>query len=387
MRPLSPTRLETRCRRPPLRDGIVPRPRLTRPLLGSADLPLALLVAPAGYGKTTVLSQWAEQDRRPFAWVTLDEGDNDPRRLLASIASVLDAIEPLGKRGRCRARGPSSCAPSTARSRSFVLVLDDVHVLRAAKSLELLTAIVDHMPRGSQVALASRDEPRMPVGRLRANRGVVELRFGDLAMTPSEAAALLEHGRVWTSTPMKSRRSCSGRRDGRPASTSRRCRCARAPAPATAVAWFGGHDRLVADYVRDEMLSGLSPEQISFLMRAAVLDERLRTPLRRGPGARGLRPRARRARALERDACSRPEDAGCYRYHGLLAQMLRSSFADRSPSGSRKLHRRAATWHSLHGDVDRAVTPCDRGPRRRPRRRPPLGEPGAVRRPTAATTR
>src|SRR5436190_12914725 len=80
--------------RPPLRDGLVPRPRLARRLLGSADAPLALLIAPAGYGKTTVLSQWAEQDRRPFAWLTVDHTHNDPRRLLGAIVSALDRIEP-----------------------------------------------------------------------------------------------------------------------------------------------------------------------------------------------------------------------------------------------------------------------------------------------------
>src|SRR3954451_23624710 len=115
--------LEAKRRRPPLREGLVSRRRLIRPLLGSADLPLALLVAPAGYGKTTVLSQWAEQDTRPFAWVTLEESENDAGRLLAAITSVLDKIEPVEAGA---AMAPDALLRAIeGRERSFVLVLDD----------------------------------------------------------------------------------------------------------------------------------------------------------------------------------------------------------------------------------------------------------------------
>jgi LuxR family maltose regulon positive regulatory protein len=330
----------------------VPRPRLVRPLLGSADLPLALLIAPAGYGKTTVLSQWAERDRRPFAWVTLDEGDNDPARLLASIGSVLDAIEPLEEDGV--ARRSDLLRALERRSRSFVLVLDDVHVLRSAKSIDLVTWLVDHMPWGSQVALASRDEPGIPVGRLRANREVVELRFGDLAMTPSEAAALLsmagaELGAEEVETIVR-------RTEGWPAGLYLAALSLRDDTdPGRAVAWFGGHDRLVADYVRDEMLAGVSRAQVSFLMRASVLGELS------GPLCDAVLERPDSARVLADLARSNvmlfaTQDPGRYRYHGLLAQMLRSELRRSEPEREADLHRRAAAWHSDHGDIDSAVT-------------------------------
>lgn len=348
--PTSTPRLEIRCRRPPLREGIVPRPRLTRPLLGSGDLPLALLVAPAGYGKTTVLSQWAERDRRPFAWVTLDEGDNDPRQLLASIASVLDAIEPV--EGAAVVRRTDLLRAFDDRSGSFVLVLDDVHLLRSPKSIELVTAIVDHMPWGSQVALASRNEPNVPVGRLRANRDVVELRFGDLTMTPSEAAALLSMaGMDLTAEEVE---TIARRTEGWAAGLYLAALSLREGAGGS-VASFGGHDRLVADYLRDEMLSGISPAQISFLMRASVLDEIS------GPLCDAVLERSDSARVLASLGRSNvmlfpTQDAGCYRYHGLLAQMLRSELRRSEPEQEPHLHRRAASWHSLDGDLDRAVS-------------------------------
>jgi LuxR family maltose regulon positive regulatory protein len=337
-----PMRLpESRHRRPPLRDDLVDRPRLVRRLIGSSDLPLALLVAPAGYGKTTLLSQWAEQDRRPFAWVTLDEGDNDPRRLLASISSVLAEVEPIG------------LSSLESRTRPFVLVLDDVHVIDAKQSLKALAEIVDRLPPGSQLALASRDEPRMPVGRLRANRNVAELRVRDLAMTSSEAAAMLRLAGVdladkqvetivrlaegWAAALYLGALSLGESAD-----------------PATAAMWFGGQDRLIADYLRDEVLSDLTPDQIGFLTRTAVLD-RLSGPLcdavlQRADSGRVL-AELERANVLL-FAC---EDAGYKRHHLLLGQMLRGELRRAEPELEPELHRRAAAWHVRRGDVDLAV--------------------------------
>jgi LuxR family transcriptional regulator, maltose regulon positive regulatory protein len=333
--------LESRHGGPPPRDGLVDRPRLVRRLVGSSDLPLALLVAPAGYGKTTLLSQWAEQDRRPFAWVTLDEGDNDSRRLLASISAVLGEIEPVDLRSL------------ESRTRPFVLVLDDVHVIDAQQSLRALAEIVDRLPAGSQLALASRDEPGMPVGRLRANRNVAELRFRDLAMTSSEAAAMLRLAGVHLAESQIE--TIVQLAEGWPAGLYLAALSLReSPDPATAAVWFGGHDRLIADYLRDEVLSDLAPDQIAFLTRTAVLD-RLSGPLcdavlqRRDSGR--VLAELERANVL----LFAGEDTGHRRHHRLLAEMLRGELRRAEPELEPELHRRAAAWHVRRGDVDRAV--------------------------------
>jgi LuxR family transcriptional regulator, maltose regulon positive regulatory protein len=308
----------------------VPRPRLVRRLLGSSDTPLVLLVAPAGYGKTTLLAQWAGEDRRPFAWITLDEDDNDPRRLLSSVASV-----------------------TADRQGSFVLVLDDAHVLRSRGSLDVIQGIVSQLPFGSQLALASRDEPRMRVGRLRANRDVVELRFGDLVMTPSEGAALLratgaELGAGEVDTIML-------RTEGWPAGLYLAAlSLGESVDSAACTASFGGDHRLVTDYLRDEVLSELAADRIAFLTRVAVL-ERLAGPLcdavlgRSGCG-RVLADLERRNLLV-----FAAEDAGWYRCHPLLSQMLRAELRRSEPELEPELHRRAAAWYSRNGQPDAAI--------------------------------
>jgi LuxR family transcriptional regulator, maltose regulon positive regulatory protein len=328
MRALSP---ESKHRRPSLPEGLVRRDRLVRRLLGSADLPVALLIAPAGYGKTTLLGQWAEQDGRPFAWLTLDDDDNDPARLAADIELALGTI---------KGRSPR------------VLVLDDVQVVRSEGSLKALRAIAGRLAPGSQLALASRDEPRMPVGRLRANRKVVELRARDLVMTSSEAAALIRNAGL----PLGGAeveaivRRTEGWAAGIYLAT---LSLAASEDPEAAVNRFGGDDRLIADYLRDEVLRDLTPQQMRFLARAAVLD------WLSGPLCDAVLDRSGSGRVLaelERaNVLVFPDDTGRHRCHPLLAQMLREELRRTEPSLERQLHGRAARWHAEQGEIDYAV--------------------------------
>jgi LuxR family maltose regulon positive regulatory protein len=353
--------LEPKHRRPRLREGLVARDRLVRRLAGSSDVPLALVIAPGGYGKTTILSQWADQDARPFAWLTVDDDDNDPRRLIASIAAVLDEIEPVDSRFREQLEAPqpkladllSGLARSLqSRTGAFVLVLDDVHAIRSEKSLSTLAAIVDRLPSGSRLALGSRHEPRMPVGRLRANRNVVELRPRDLVMTSSESAALLRLAGVELDERLVE--TIVQRAEGWPVALYLAALSIReSPDRATAATWFGGHDRLISDYLRDEVLSGLTPDRAAFLRRAALLD-RLSGPL-----CDAVLERADSARVLAELERSNvlvfPADGGHYRYHGLLSQMLRVELRRLEPALESQLHGRAAARYAGRGDVDSAI--------------------------------
>jgi LuxR family transcriptional regulator, maltose regulon positive regulatory protein len=150
-----------RRRRPlRLRSDTPRRERLLRRLGQSNEVPLILIVAPAGYGKTTLLSHWLADDPRQTAWVEIDEADDDPDRLMMSIALAL--AEPVSDDLTL-----SGFAGAIARRQEpFVLVLDDLQVLRSPEALAVVTAVADTVPAGSQVILASRQEPLLPIGRL-----------------------------------------------------------------------------------------------------------------------------------------------------------------------------------------------------------------------------
>jgi LuxR family maltose regulon positive regulatory protein len=263
--------------------GLVARERLVRRLMEARDVPLALLAAPAGYGKTTTLLEWAQHDERPFAWIALDWAADDPEQLLAAVES---ATGPLTKRGS-----------------PFVLVLDDLQFLRSAAAIDALKAIVARPPAGAQVVLASRSEP-FPLGRLRAHREVLELTSRDFVMTRREATALLALARVELGATEVD--ALVQRTEGWPAGLYLAAVSLREqPDAAAAAIRFGGDDRIVSDYIADSLLSDLSTAQVTFLRRTSVLD-RLSGSLcdavldesgRAAPGR--PRPRARAAYARE----------------------------------------------------------------------------------------
>src|SRR6478735_11559686 len=219
-----------RRRTRPVTPRAIRRPRLTRALTETTPSLLVSLVAPAGYGKTTLLCDWADRDERPFAWVTLDGEDNDPACLDASVRGAVDRVVAQHRTGR------------------LVLVLDDVHALREPGAERALAALLDGLPPEVTVALASRTPPPLPVARMRAQGRLAELGPRELAMDASEAAALL----ALAGAPLgdeEAARLLDGT-EGWPA--------ALALAALGSPAGFGGTDRLIAEYVRDEVLSELA---------------------------------------------------------------------------------------------------------------------------------
>ena len=291
-------------------------------------------MAPAGYGKTTTLLEWAQHDERPFAWVPLHRADDEAEHLRASVARATD--------------------PLTGRGREFVLVLDDVQVLRSRGAIDVLTALVEDPPAGAQLVLASRCEPPLPLGRLRAHREVLELTPRDFVMTRGEAAALLElAGAELAAADVD---TLVRRTEGWPAGLYLAAVSLRdQPDTAAAIARFGGDDRVVSDYVADSLLSELTAEEVTFLQRTSVLD-RLSGPLcdavlLESGSAERLRDLARANALVVR--LDRTDE--WYRYHGLLAQMLRAQLRRREPELERELHRRASQWYADHDDVDAAI--------------------------------
>jgi LuxR family transcriptional regulator, maltose regulon positive regulatory protein len=356
---------ELASRPAPLRHGLVPRPRLVRRLLDARALPVALIVAPAGYGKTTVLSEWDTCDRRPFAWVKLDADDNDARTLLSAIVVALDSAEPVGWDVR-EALG-SGAPDATAvvlrrlvrslgrRERPAVLVLDDLQMIRSRESRQLVTALSRACGVGLQLALASRSDDVLPVARLRAHGESVELRAEELAMTRSEASALLQMAGVELSPEQVL--TLVRRTEGWPAGLHLAALSLREEGlGAAGVEGFGGEDRFVADYAREELLSVLPPAQLEFVTRTSVLD-RVSAPacnavLGRNDSADML------ARLMRANVMLKPLDrrGTAYRYHGLFGDALRAELRRREPEHEPVLHMRASAWYAAGGDVARAIS-------------------------------
>ena len=191
----------SKLRRPVVRPDSVRRLALIDRLTQGRSFPVMSVVAPAGYGKTTLLAQWAERNGQAFAWVSLDERDNDPKVLLTYVAEALDAVEPISKQVFDALASPGSSVPGSVVPRlgaalasmtaPVALVLDDVHVLHDQECRAAMPVLADHVPSGSQLVLAGRDAPPLSIARLRAEGKVMEIGPGDLALTLTEASSLL----------------------------------------------------------------------------------------------------------------------------------------------------------------------------------------------------
>ena len=360
----APSRPEAGRRRPLFLTGLVPRPRLVRRLLDAAHVPVVLTVAPAGYGKTTALIEWTQSDGRELAWIALGTHHDDPVRLLTAIIHALGEIEPIGAdllAALSDADSGSSAAvvrllgdELACRRRPFVLVLDDVHLLSAREALACLATIAERIPPGSQLVLAARAEPALPIGRMRACRQVVELGAQDLAMGHGEAAMLLRISGLQlraADVAMLVRQT-----EGWPVGLSLAAlSLLDQPADDGALERLVGRDRIISDYFRQEVLSQLSRERRRFLIRTSILGE-LCGPLCDAvldthESGSVLRDMARSDLLLV--PLDRVDEH--YRYHRLFAEMLQGELRRLEPDTEAELHRRAGAWHSERGDVERAL--------------------------------
>ena len=347
-----------KLRRPLLRPGTVHRGSLLERLAGGASCPVVSVAAPAGYGKTTLLSQWAEANGRAFAWVSADEQDNDPRVLLTCIAEALDAIEPVDGRvfDALTSSGSSVTGSVIPRlgaafsSMTFpvVLVIDDVHVLRNRECRAAVSVLADHVPEGSHLALAGRTSPPLSVARLRAEGKIAEIGSADLSLTLAEAEALLDAvGLILGEDEVK---ELHQRTEGWPAGLYLAALYLKEEGSARGtVASFGGDDRFISDYMESEVLARISPRRRAFLTRTAVL-ERMCGPLCEAvldlPGSRATLADLARSSLLLVPVDWRGK---WYRHHHLFREMLVAELHRQEPGLVRVLRRRAAAWCLRNG--------------------------------------
>ncbi len=338
-----------KLRRPVARPGTISRSSLIGRLARDDLRPIVSVVAPPGYGKTTLLAQWAVRDRQAFAWVSLDDRDNDPKVLLSYVAEALDAVQPVGERVFEALASPLSSVPGSVVPRlgaalwsmttPVVLVLDDVHLLRDARCRDALSVLADHVPAGSRLVLAGRGGPPLRIARLRAEGRLLEIGPGDLALTRQDAAALLRAaGLVLDEDEVA---ELHRRTEGWPAGLYLAALYLKEGGPVeTAAVSFGGDDRLVSQYMESEFLARISARHRAFLTRTAVLERMcgsLCEAVLAEPGSAAVLAELAGSNLLHRRGV-------WYRYHHLFRDMLLADLERLEPGLMPVLRRRAAAW-------------------------------------------
>ncbi len=349
----------SKLRCPPIRPGTVRRPSLIERLARDDCGPIVSVVAPAGYGKTTLLSQWAERNGQAFAWVSVDEADNDPKVLLTYIAEALDAVQPVGGRVFDALASPASSVPGSVVPRlgaafssmttPVVLVLDDVHALRNSECRAALSVLADHVPGGSRLALAGRVEPPLRIARLRAEGKILEIGSRDLSLTCEEASALLRAAHVALGADDVA--ELHRQTEGWPVGLYFAALClSEGGSVGSAASSFDGDHRFVSEYVESEFLARISERQRAFLTQTAVL-ERMSGPLCEAvldlPGSGTTLADLARSNLLLVPLDQRGQ---WYRYHHLFRDMLLAQLERHSPGLVPVLQRRAASWY-LRNDL------------------------------------
>src|SRR6266567_3394474 len=360
--------LATKLHVPSRRPGFVPRPRLVGRLEEGLARGLVLVCAPAGSGKTVLLADWARHGGRPVAWLSLDVVDNDPARFWRHVVAALGrARRGIGELagpvlGPLEASSPDGLVmalinelAADPREAEVLLVLDDYHLIDSQPVHGSLLFLLEHLPPGLRMVLASRSDPPLPLARLRAGGQLAELRADDLRFTTDEAAALLREA-LGADLPDAAVAVLAARTEGWAAGLQLAALSLRGQADAAGfVAAFSGSHRYVLDYLAGEVLDRQTEELRGFLLETSVL-ERLSGAL--CDAVTGRADSQAMLEAIEHAGLflvPLDEVRGWWRYHQLFADLLRVRLRQQRPERIPVLHKNAAAWHSEHGPADAAV--------------------------------
>jgi LuxR family transcriptional regulator, maltose regulon positive regulatory protein len=363
--------LATKLHLPRPRPDFVPRQRLADRVDKGLAHGLVLVCAPAGYGKTVALADWARRSGRPVAWLSLDAGDNDPVRFWRHVVAAVGSAKPGVAERVLPLFGPPP--PSlfdglvTALINELaaqpgddeaVLIVDDYHLIDVEPVHESLLLLLEHLPSGLQVVLASRTDPPLPLGRLRAGGQLAELRGAEFRFTAREAAALLHQVAERASSALSDAdvAALTVRTEGWAAGLQLAGLSLRGQADVAGfVAAFSGSHRYVLDYLTGEVLEHLDEQVRDFLLETSVL-ERLSGELCDAvTGQSGGQAVLEHVEQAGLFLVALDEVRGWWRYHHLFADLLRARLQQERPARVAALHRAAAAWHQEHDLTDDAV--------------------------------
>ncbi len=353
MRPVGFVPVEAKFRPPAQPSGLVLRGQLVDRLLEARDCPLVLLAAPPGYGKSVVVTQWAGEDDRPFAWLTLDQADNDPLVLITYVVLSLHRVEPVEAGIMVDAASAADVLqrllPALRRRQPFVLVVDAADALTAPEAIEVLQVLGDNLPDGAQLALVGRTVPAVGWRSRTTEVGTADLKLSraealalvrgtGLALADHDVEELLRRTEGWAAGMYLATLSL-GAHGHQPPS----------------VASVVGRDSLIAGYLRDQVLDLLAPEDQELLVRTSILT-RLSGPL-----CDAVLLKKKSGESLQRLAQAnvllfRMDDQGrWFRLHQLFGEALRTELLHREPQLVKSLHSRASLWFEAAGNLDEAI--------------------------------
>jgi LuxR family maltose regulon positive regulatory protein len=351
-------RRQEREAEPPRRRGLVPRPGLVNRLRAAHGVDLVVVTAPAGYGKTALLDDWAERDGRAFVRLAAAR-DEDAGTFSQRLAdAVVGSVRPGGRR---LSQAAATTAERTiceaarlvaASATPVVVVVDDVHLLDGADACLLLVRLADELPAGSQLAVAGRSAGALPIARWRASGRLFELATDDLRFTNREAGALFRGAGVLIA---QRHLDALGRMlEGWPAGLQLAALALRSPSVDIDALLDKGLAPAL-DYLRAEVLSALPEQDLEFLTRASVLDRMCAGLCDAVVGT------SHSARMLDRFEHANlfvapiDRERRWYRIHSLLRESLHAELERREPGASAGLHRRAAAWCAAHGETELAL--------------------------------
>jgi LuxR family maltose regulon positive regulatory protein len=338
--------------------GSVPRPDVVGRMLADPAR-IAVLAAPAGYGKTTVLVQWAARQLLPVAWLTADRASADPLVLLSGLAVALGMASRPVDGATATFPGPSVEAALTdlvtaiSNAGPVQVVIDQAELIGRAESAAVVAALAAQLPPASRLAISTRDQPPLPMALLRSRGEVLEIGVDGLAMSPHEGRSLLQ--RTGATLDDDALDGVVEHTEGWPAALHIAGISARLWPHGRPGFRFRGDDRRMGDYLRSEVLGGLDPGTVQFLTRTSVLD-RLAGPLCDAVlETHGSQTTLEALEAAHVPLVPLDEHRGWYRLHRLLRELLLTDLRHREPERRGRLHRRASAWFAAERKPELAL--------------------------------
>ncbi len=361
--------LTTKLYLPPARPTLVPRPRLTGRISEELTRPLTLISAQAGFGKTTLMSEWRASEfgrNFPLAWLSLDDEDNDPTRFLTYLVAALQTLKPgFGETALALLQSPQPLPSQTILTslindlgefeEPFALVFDDYHVIATQPIHETLGFLLDHLPPLMRLIILTRADPPLPLARLRARNQLTEIRAADLRFTRDESAAFLnrvmgltlsaedvtaleQRTEGWIAGLQLAALSIEGRDDRSQFITT-----------------FSGSHHYIVDYLAEEVLNRQPDSVKSFLLQTSILD-RLTAPLCNAvTGGTDGQTTLETLEQANLFVIPLDDERHWYRYHRLFTEVMTNRLQRWHPDQLPELHRRAAKWYEQNNFISEAI--------------------------------